>query len=214
MTHQSEGTYKDESRVQMSNPAMTVAVAQNFYTAYGDDTEGLFDQFYANLSSKQSAELANDNYLDALQLTALMIRKSKSAYRMLTGCTAEAFIGHLRDHFAEMIHRLHQAGRNARLIILNSDKRSEFLSNLAAQYPTTLAVEYATTPREALHAHFIVADDMVRVEKPHPRLLPQTPANVVQARVLFNNRGAALIYEAEFDAMWDRLRKSAPATAK
>src|SRR5256885_7819532 len=42
----------------------------------------------------------------------------------------------------------------------------------------TLRVEYATTELDDAVSHFIVADDMVRIEKPHSRLLPNTPANV------------------------------------
>lgn len=197
----------DTPSFSMANQTpMTVEVAQGFFRKYGDDTQGLYDEIYKNIASKEGAELANDNYLDALQLTALMIRKTKSSFRMLTGCTAEAFIGHLSQYFSEMVERLHASGKVVKLIVLNAENRSTFLDDLARRYQGTFQLEYAAAMRDEMFSHYVVADDMVRIEKPHPRLTPTMAANVIQARVLFNNRGAASIYEAQFDNIFKILR--------
>lgn len=207
MTLTAGNRIKDEIISETHNPIMTVEVAQAFFTDYGDDTEGLFEELYKNIAARGPAELANDNYLDALQLTALMIRKTKKSFRMLTGCTAEAFIGHLRKYFAEMIERLHDASGFARVIVLDAQQSAHsYFEALTAKYPDTLRVEHATTVADAKLSHFIVADDMVRIEKPHPHLTPNMAASVIQARVLFSNRGAASVYEAEFDRLLDLLK--------
>lgn len=205
------GTPMDGLRVSMSNPSMTIKVAQEFFHKYGDDTEGIYDEIYRTLASKDCTELANDNYLDALQLTSLMIRKTKSSFRMLTGTTAEAFIGHLTDHFAAMIQRLHLSGKKAHVIVVNADKQCEMLDSLAKKYQGTLTVEYASVQDDVEVSHFIVADNMVRAEKPHPQLTAETPANIIQARVLFNNRGAASVYESHFDSLTKILNSKAAA---
>lgn len=206
MTQTPGETIMDDKTSQMPNPTMTVEIAQDFFKDYGDDTEGLFEELYKTIASKGPTELANDNYLDALQLTALMIRKTKSSFKMLTGCTAEAFIGHLRKYFAQMIERLHATGGTARLIVLDAQRSAQsYFQPLIAKYPGTLEVEHAATVGGAMLAHFIVADDMVRIEKPHDPLTPQMRASVIQARVLFNNRGAASVYNAEFDSLLEML---------
>jgi hypothetical protein len=208
MTQEIEGILVEKSDASMrNNPVMTVQVAQQFFKDYGDDTEGIYEEIYKTVAGKDGAELANDNYLDALQLTALMIRKTKTSFSMLTGCTGEAFIGHLNGYFSKMVEGLHAVGGFARLIILNPEGRSTLFDDLSRLYGNTLRVVYATTTNELSVSHFVVADDMVRIEKPHPQLKPDTLASVIQARVLFNNRGAASIYNPRFDSLFAQLIK-------
>jgi hypothetical protein len=59
-------------------------------------------------------------------------------------------------------------------------------------------------------AHYIVADEMVRIEEPHKRLTKETLANAVKARVIFNSRPHASIYTEQFGVLWGRLVPSNP----
>jgi len=188
---------------------MTVDDAKNVYLDYGNALEEFYTTVYQKLISHQrTVELPNSNYLHALQLTTLMLRNTSKNICMLGGSTTDNFMSILEKEFRKALVRLRELGGKARIIALNAADNSKVMSKLAADFPDTLSVMFGFANDETKIGHFMVADDMVRVEEPHKKLTPETPANTVKARVIFNSESQVKIYSEQFDSIWRLLTRA------
>jgi hypothetical protein len=184
-----------------SHPKMTVIQAKTMFRDFKDDLEGFYQTVYKNLIvNKPRVELPNGNYLHALQLTSLMMRNTQHDFEMLSGSTTDGFIGMLKTEFKGMLNRLKAANRTANIIILNASSTLENLNELASQFPETLKIFNGWAHEPNRISHFIVADDMVRIESPHAPLTDETDANTIEARVIFNSETESSIYTRQFSS--------------
>ena len=83
------------------------------------------------------------------------------------------------------------------------------LTRLTRDFPDTLSVAYAVAKNEEAIGHYIVADNSVRIEKPHHRLTSAMAANAVEAKVVFNSHPQAERYAEPFKLLWGQLRPAA-----
>jgi hypothetical protein len=192
--------------VVAQNPTMTVAEAKRIYQAYGDDLEGFYVAMHkALIANRPRVELSNNNYLHALQLTSLMMRNTHKDFQMVSGGTTENFVKMLFTEFRGMLSRLAEVKGKARIIAINSTpvpKGDGLLESLRQQFPGTLEICNGIANDPNRISHFIVADNMVRVERPHAPLNDAANANTVEARVIFNSSVEADIYRRRFDSFW------------
>jgi hypothetical protein len=182
---------------------MTVGQAQAIYTKFHSDLDEFYNSVYKDLISKQrGTELSNSNYLHALQLTSLMLSHTSASLVIFGGSTTNGFISVLEEQFRKTLTKLREVSGKARIIIINAEKDHETLDKLLVEFPATLSVAYGISDHEEQLGHYIVADDMVRIEEPHKRLTKDSSANDIKARVVFNNRPQASRYTSLFDSIW------------
>jgi len=185
----------------LSKSPMTIGQAKEVYRDFGPALQEFYRNVYrALIADKPRVELPNSNYLHALQLTSLMMRNTHHDFEMLSGNTTGSFLEMLKTEFAGMLSRLAEAKRKARIIILNATSPSPLLEQLESQFPGTLEVHNGVASDPDRIGHFIVADNMVRLEKPHKPLTDLTDANTIEARVIFNSELDAGAYRRRFDS--------------
>jgi hypothetical protein len=194
----------DGTEVLVPSRHLTIQYAREFFAQYGDDLEGIYNEIFRN--AKTACEVKNDNYFDALQLTSMMARHTQREFRMFTGSAGDVFIGEIVRYFREMAARVSSNSGLIRVLFVNTQGRCKEIDELVNQMPAHVQVCYAKTT-DRVH-HFIVADDMVRLEELHGELRPNDLASNVRAKVLLSNPAAAMVYKMLFDSQWDRLNKS------
>jgi hypothetical protein len=196
-----EKTEAPEIAVASKPHVMTIGNAKQVFRDFGGDLESFYQTVYKTLiAEKPRVELPNSNYLHALQLTSLMMRNTHQNFQMLSGSTTGDFLEMLKTEFRGMLSRLAEAKKRAQVIILNAARPSSVLEEMIVQFPGTIEVYNGWAKEPDRIGHFIVADKMVRIEKPHPPLTDLTDANTIEARVIFNSESEAQSYRQHFDS--------------
>lgn len=192
---------------------MTILDAVTLYHNYGAQLHGFYDDMYEHLIANRSgAMIPNSDYLHALQLTSLMLRKAKNNFCMLAGGCTDDFIKLLEEDFCGMLKRFRAENKEpARLIVVNARVEMPTLRKLSTGFPTTLKVVWAHAKQEAKVSHYIVADNMVRVEQPHPQLTNESPADVIKAEVYFDDKPRADFFREQFGSLEGMLAQMTPA---
>lgn len=192
--------------VDKQSHTMTIGDAKRIFTDYGCDLHDFYAVVHDNLiGDRRRVELDNSNYLHALQLTAVMMHNTVNNFLMLSGSTTDNFLGTLSQSFERMLARIRDARGRVHIITLNPPDTMPTLDRLADRFPKTLQIVRGYAGDEARVGHFIVADNDVRVEEPHAILSNDTDANLVRAKVHFNDAGRANRYQRQFDALWQML---------
>jgi hypothetical protein len=192
----------------MSAPK-TIMEAQAWYAKESDDPvcTSYGAALDALIKAGASFTVSNHNYRDALFLTDAMLRNAKKHVRALTGPGGDGFFRCLRKTVEGTLERLHRNEGRMRIIVLD-DASSPDLADLKNRYNNTLHVIHAKTREESSVAHLLAVDSkMIRQEKPHGPIRPDTPEGEIQADVFFNNRAEAAVAEERFDGIWDYLSK-------
>lgn len=164
------------------------------------------------------APLKNNTYMHALAMTQIMFDRTDTYLRMVTGACGYGFINLLKDPFVTMLKRLRRMremvpNAGARIIVVNGSN-SDVLAKLETEFGDVLRIERAVAPLDAKVEHYIVCDDdMIRDEKPHPPLTPQSPIDTVKADVYFYNPRLAGIFARRFDNLWSQLTQVSTSKA-
>jgi len=204
MIEQSSDADTMNTDIAQDNP-MSIDKAKELYAKYGEAFRAE-DRAVIDIISEDAAAkpLRNADFLHALSLTELMLERTRQSFSMLTGGHAEGFLECLAAPFQSMLERIHRAGGEAKVIVVDGDARS--LRQLAQESDETLKVCEGILVDNAKIGHFIVCDnDMVRDEEPHEELEGHKSASLVRAEVFFNNRAKAKALAGRFAKVWQKL---------
>jgi hypothetical protein len=199
--------------VPISNPMtrLTIEDAQNFYLDHGNELLADYKSMINVIRRHQiDTPLGNSNYLHALLLTRLMVDETSRSFRMLTGGSLDGFVTSLNESFRSMLLRIRgnrdrqQQDKPVRILIVNGGPGPcEALNNLKREFSDIMELVLANHS-DPKFPHFIVSDgEMVRDEKPHEQLTPESDANIVEADVSFYSLAKAAIFESRFDTFWN-----------
>lgn len=198
---------------------LTIAQSQKFYRDHGDELLKDY-QSLVNLirSHRIDSAVGNSNYLHALLLTRIMLDETSQQFRMLTGGVLDGFFSTLSDQWRAMLVRIRNRRKVdgdiafARILVVNGGEPCGALKSLEDEFSDVLQVIGAKYRDNSL-THFIVGDhDMVRDEKEHGPLDPESDANTVLADVSFYSPAKAHMFSTRFDTFWKAV-SAAPQVA-
>lgn len=150
---------------------------------------------------------SNDSYLDALCLTHVMVERTVSTMRVLTGGGGSVgFWKTLAKPFNEAAARLAKIGGCIQFIVINPIAEcGEVFAEIKKKYPGVFDFVLANSATPI--SHFMICDSrMVRVEEPHEPITLNNPADCIKATVTFKSAELAERYENLFSSLWDRLK--------
>jgi hypothetical protein len=175
---------------------------QSVYPGY----RALIEQMILN---GRKTDFDNDSYLDALFLTDIMFRQSRHRVRILSGALADGFLTTLRASLISTLERVQKNGGFVKVILLSNEAPSMF-DELKKQFASTF--DFALAKVRGQVKHFIVCDStLARIEEPHEPITPDSPSDIIKAKVYFNEPDQSKKLEDQFDYAWGILR---PANAK
>lgn len=165
----------------------------------------VFDELASLANLKANGSIPNDSFLDALLLNRYMFKNTKYSLRMLTGHTGDiSFLSILKQPFLTALNKIKSHNGKAKIIFIGDDHSfcnapdvKSFIDN------GTLEVKNVSMKEPDIVKHFIVCDNMVRMERPHPALTKESPANLIQADVYFNAEAKSKMQNSFFDGIWD-----------
>lgn len=187
---------------------MTVQEAQERYVETKEATSGFRELIGLLINSGFTHPFSNDSYLDALNLTEVMLSHTNSDLLFLTGSGADGFLTHLTEPFRGALKRIENCKGQARIVILGDPMPSvpSALQKFQSEFSTSLKV--ATAKPLARLQHFIVCDSkIVRVEEYHEPLNNSSMASEIKAKVHFNNPSLANMLRTVFDGIWNVVKK-------
>ncbi len=201
----------NDSKTSGGNGDFTIADAIAEYRANKQRLDGIgaLADFLVSTNADVLA-YPNDSYGDALRLTEVMLRHTHRQFVILTGGACGGFYITLLDPLRDALNRIRDSGGKGRMIIL-SETYPEWLRALAEDYKGTL--EIASANPSLPKKHFIVCDStMVREEELHGELTLSSKADLIKAKVHFNNPAKGNELEGMFDSLWSASEtdKSAP----
>ena len=156
----------------------------------------------------------NDSYADALLLTSEMMNRAEKSFVVFIGAGVEDFIQVLRKNFTDMLERLQRRSGFAHIIVLDAGETC-YLEEMKNKFSDVFNYVTAALKPEfkSQTTHFTVADStMCRIEEPHEPITPESSANVIKAKVYFNNPDMATSYTKKFNTYWDFLTNSGSAS--
>lgn len=149
----------------------------------------------------------NDSYLDALCLTHMMVERTVSSMRVLTGGGGSVgFWKTLAAPFREAATRMARINGNIQFIVINpAEGCKEAFDHLKTEFPGVFdfVLAHASNPM----SHFVICDSrMVRLEQPHEAITADSRADCIKAQVTFRSPDLAARYETLFASLWNRLK--------
>ncbi len=178
---------------------------QNAQRVYGEIGEFIRGDI-SNIANKMgSSGLANDTYFNALEYTDLMFYRTLSNIRMFSGGDGDGFLSTLHNSFERALAKIKEAKGFARIILIN-DEIPPALKQIQQTHPDTLEIVPVRVESGVDLSHYIVCDDnMLRDEKLHDILTPDTDIREIKASVYFNNDTKSQAFIERFDNMWKSL---------
>lgn len=165
-----------------------------------------FDELADLANLKADEPINNDSFLDALMLNRYMFDNCKNSLCMFTAHSGEvSFLTHLKEYFLQTLERLRIDGRKAKIIFI-ADKQPEILEDEdIKKYLTSRVLEYfrIQVKDTSIVRHYIVCDDMVRIEEPHKELTLNSFASEIKAKMYFNAPVKARMMRNNFQNIWD-----------
>src|SRR6185437_2955011 len=188
------------SDVVKSNVTIEQAIANyKAKSAARDDFKKLAS---AVIEQNAKITLSNDCYETALGYTERMLSDTHESINILTGDGQGKFYATLIEHLTAALERIRVSGGTAKMIVLSSTY-PEWLKALAQEFPNTFTLARLNTTEPM--AHFIVCDSkIVRLEKIHGELTPDSTADSIKATVIFNEPEKGRELEQKFAALWER----------
>ena len=192
-----------QSKIELRQlqPSMTIAQAiSNYKAKAASPSHCLKDIVGAVIEQGKTIKLDNDCYPDALEYTEAMLYHTHKSINIVTGCGCGGFYAALLGHLTSALHRVQEAHGAARMIVI-APEYPEWLVALAHEFAGTFTL--AKLKARGRLQHFIVCDSkIVRLEKPHDELTPDSPADAIKAEVVFNEPKMGGILEARFEDFW------------
>ncbi|HMO04922.1 MAG TPA: hypothetical protein PKE33_09890 [Kiritimatiellia bacterium] len=190
---------------QQRNEAGSMTIAQaisNYKAKAANPSHCLKDIVGAVLEKGETIKLENDCYPDALEYTETMLFHTHKSINIVTGCGCGGFYAALLRHLTDALQRVQKASGTARMIVIAPDY-PEWLVALAHEFAGTFTLARLKA-KEKLQ-HFIVCDSkIVRLEKLHGELAPDSPADTIKAEVFFNEPQMGRDLEARFEEFWNK----------
>jgi len=153
-----------------------------------------------------SSGLVNDTYFNALEYTDLMFYRTLSNIRMFSGSDGDGFLSTLHSSFGRALAKIKKADGFARLILI-SDEIPPALKQIQQTHSDVLEVVPVRIESGVNLSHYIVCDDnMLRDEKVHKTLTPETDIKEIKAFVYFDNEAKAKNFAEKFDDLWRFLK--------
>ena len=183
-----------------SNQIVTIEDAIARYRDQYEDAAGFRELVALVIGNGLTTPFQNDNYADALNLTEMMLKGTNLHINIVTGCGCGNFYATLLDHLTETLVRIRQNGGHAKMIVV-ADKCPRWLEVLSQEFMGTfeIALKQSSEPLQ----HFIVCDSkIVRLEKIHQKLRPDSSAQEIKAEVHFNNPAKGKELEGSFETLW------------
>lgn len=204
---------------------ITIKETIDRYDTFRDEVAGksvreMFEKL--KLSAKEGEYVSNDTYFHALFLTEMMFSSTKNSLRILTGCDIVRFLDALYTPFISACKRISNSSDGiVRIVSLIPTKEhfegcrenlQEFFDKIKKDCPElsgkikglikVLPADIAKSVNEGTNksfSHYLIADNMVRIEDPHGILDEKAPASSIKAKVFFNAPKAAREISASFD---------------
>lgn len=182
---------------------MNIETAQKLYGELGEfirkDTSDVADKV-------GSSCLSNDTYFNALEYTDLMFYRTLSHIRIFSGGDGDGFLSTLRSTFERALTKIKEAKGFARVILVN-DEIPLFLKEMQGKHSYVLEIIPVQVKEGIELSHYIVCDDnMLRDEKSHKKLTPDTDIKEIKASVYFDNQAKAKNFAEKFDNLWKFLK--------
>ena len=178
---------------------MNIREAQDLYSQLGEFIRGDTSNIAKGIGSSC---LNNDTYFNALEYTDLMFYQTLSDIRMFSGGDGDGFLSTLRSTFERALAKIDAAKGFARIILI-SNAIPPFLKEIQADHPKALEIIPVQVKDNVDLSHYIVCDDnMLRDEKPHSNLTPETDIGEIRASVYFDNKVKAKSFIEKFDELW------------
>lgn len=151
--------------------------------------------------------IPNSDYLHGLYLTELMFKSTSSSIRILSGIGESNWLKVLRDSLSKAIVRIKAKGKCVKAIFVGQGSPPEAIVELRSKFGGD-TVKFISARTSKPVEHFIACDShMLRLERIHAPLTPQTDSGEVVADVYLNNPAKTKTKEEEFDYIWDYLEK-------
>lgn len=181
---------------------MKIAHAQKLFKELGEfirnDTSDIANKV-------GTSRLDNDTYFHALEYTDLMFYRTLSSIRIFSGGDADGFIATLRKTFERALIKIKNAKGFARIILVNNNI-PPVLQELQKDHPGVLEIIPVQVEEGVDLSHYIVCDaNMLRDEKLHKELTPDTDIKEIKAAVYFDNKARAQNFAEKFDDLWKSL---------
>jgi hypothetical protein len=168
------------------------------------DYRDLVDTF-CRLESKEP--IPNSDYLHGLYLTDLMLRTTNSSIRILSGIGESNWLGVLRDSLFKALTRIKAKGNCLKAIFVGQGNLPESIVMIRSDFGDETVKVMTAKPSQPVE-HLIACDSrMLRLEKIHAPITPQTDSSEIIASVYLNNPARTRTKEEEFDYIWDYLEK-------
>lgn len=189
--------------------AMTIKDAIDEYqeACNKNDNPPLSEIISALIERGYDQPFQNDSYLDALCLTHVMVERTFSSMRVLTGGGGSVgFWRTLADPFKEAAARLKKLRGSIQFIIINPKQGcKDAFEEIKTEFPTVF--DFVLAESSTPISHFMVCDSrMVRVEESHDPITEKSPADCIKAQVNFKSSDLAQRYEGLFNGLWNRLK--------
>lgn len=181
---------------------MNIKDAQRLYGEIGEFIRGDI----SNIANKMGSScLINDTYFHALEYTDLMFYRTLSNIRMFSGGDGDGFLSTLRVNFERALAKIKKAKGLARIILVNN-KIPPALKEIQDIHPDVLKIIPVRVEDGIELSHYIVCDDnMLRDEKLHDILTPETDIKGIKASVYFDNKTKTQAFIERFDDLWRAL---------
>ena len=135
-----------------------------------------------------------------------MFYRTLSSIRMFSGGDGDGFIFTLRKTFERALTKIKSAKGFARIILVNEDV-PPVLKDIQNTHPDVLEIIPVQVKEGVNLSHYIVCDNnMLRDEKLHNELAPETDIKEIKASVYFNNKAKAKNFAEKFDDLWNSLK--------
>ena len=191
------------------SPSMTIKDAIDEYeeACSKNTTPPLSEIISALIERGYDQPFQNDSYLDALCLTHVMVNRTFSSMRVLTGGGGSVgFWKTLTTPFKDAACRLEKLNGSIQFIVLNPKAECQAaFDEIKSEHPKVFDFVLANSTNSI--SHFMVCDSrMVRLEQPHDPIVETSPADCIKAQVTFKSPGLAERYEGLFTSLWQRLK--------
>lgn len=168
----------------------------------------VFDKLADFASLNTELPIDNDSYMDALLLTDYMFKRTSNNILMLTGHDNEVcFLETLKDTFIETLERIKNNGGKVKIIFIAESVPESIKTTFEKYYNSTLECIAVKLKNDYPVKHFIACDSrMVREEDIHPTLTDASPANIIKAKMYFNNKTKNQINTSLFNLIWAQVK--------
>ena len=173
---------------------------------YKDKRYNYINEIKTRINSANNREVVffNDNYLNALCLSHVMLNRTKASLSIISGINILAFLKILSEPFLDLVNRIKDAGKIRFLVLAPYDfKNDDKLESQLLEFAKSIKIKIRKPQPHLILHHAIISDSRdYRLEALHNEITEDSNANEIHAKVVFNGRKAFWL-QNQFDILFD-----------